>query len=104
MSSPDEAAAAWRRYLEALAQREPFPWIEAVRASALGDYVEAAALLDRIGSLPDEAEARLRAGELLSARGRLDEAAEQLRRARAFYGSVGAAARLRPAEAGVPAR
>jgi tetratricopeptide (TPR) repeat protein len=79
---------------QALVERAPSPWIDASRAYARGNYVEAAAALDRIGSLPDEAEARLRAAERLAAQGRRDEAEEQLRRARTFYESVTATAHV----------
>jgi class 3 adenylate cyclase/tetratricopeptide (TPR) repeat protein len=97
------AAAARRLGLDAeleqaLAGRAPSPWIDAARAYARGEYVEAAAGLERIGTLPEEAEARLRAGEQLEAEGRADEAEEQLQRARTFYESVGATVHLRSAE------
>ena len=53
-----------------------------------GELEHAADLFARIGSLPDEAYARLRTRE-----------PEQVRRALAFYRSVGATAYLREAEA-----
>jgi class 3 adenylate cyclase len=84
--------------VQALAGPTPSPWIDAARAYARGDYVEAAAALERIGSLPEEAEARLRAAEQLRAQGREDEAEEQLGRARRFYESVHATAYLPSAE------
>jgi tetratricopeptide (TPR) repeat protein len=100
---PAFAAAAHMLSLDtqlerALAERAPSPWIDAARTYARGDYVEAAEMLNRIGSLPDEAEARLRAAEQLAARGRQKEADEQLRRARTFYEGVGATVHLRSAQ------
>jgi hypothetical protein len=68
---PTFAAAARRLdldgdLLDALAGQRAGPWVEAAQAYASSDFVKAAALLDEIGSLPDEAEARLRAAEQLS--------------------------------------
>ena len=88
------AAAAHRLGLqdelaEALAGRGDWPWFEAARASARGDFVAAADMLGEIGSIPDEAEARLLAAEQLAARDPA-EAADQLSRALAFFRSVGA--------------
>ena len=81
----DELAAA-------LASRPATPWVEVVRVSAAGDFVAAADILQRIGSKPDEAEARLRAS--------LDgNAGEQLERALAFYRSVDATFFVRECEA-----
>jgi tetratricopeptide (TPR) repeat protein len=85
-------------FLQALAVRARSPWTDAALAYGRGAYVEAAAALERIGTLPEEAEARLRAAALLAANGRRAEAEENLRRARAFYESVGATAHLPPAE------
>jgi class 3 adenylate cyclase len=84
--------------VQALVGRAPSPWIDAARAYAGGDYAEAAAALERIGSLPEEAEARVRAAEQLRAQGREDEADEQLARAQTFFESVGASLQLRSAE------
>jgi class 3 adenylate cyclase len=53
-----------------------------------GDFTTAADLLHTIGSLPDEAEARLRAAEQLSRAGRGDDARSQLARANDFFRSV----------------
>jgi hypothetical protein len=52
-----------------------------------------------MGSLPDEAYARLRAAETLAAAGRRDEGGEELERALEFYRRVGAVRYLREAEA-----
>jgi tetratricopeptide (TPR) repeat protein len=87
-------AAAVRRLgldaelLEVLAGQNATPWLQAVRAYAGGDFTTAADLLHTIGSLPDEAEARLRAAEQHSLAGELEEAKQQLGRAVAFYRSV----------------
>ena len=51
-----------------------------------------------MGSQPDEAVARLRAAAHVAAAGDLAQASEQLVRARAFLGRVGAHAYLRNAE------
>ncbi len=63
-------------------------WLDATQAVAEGDWQRAAGIFARIGSLPDEALARLNAAAGLTEA----EAGEQLRRANAFYGNVGAAA------------
>jgi class 3 adenylate cyclase len=66
----------------------PTAWVEAAKAFAAGDYVGAADLYARIGSLPDEADARLRSG--------IDS---EVRRALDFYRSVGATRYIREGEA-----
>ena len=66
----------------------PYAWLEAVRAYVAGDYVDAADLYAEIGSLPDEADARLRSG--------IDS---EVRRALEFYRSVGATRYIREGEA-----
>lgn len=81
---PAFAAAAHRlgvadRLEAAVAHRGSRPWIQVVRAYATGDFVRAADLLFEIGSLPDEAEARVLAG------------GDQRERGLAFFRSVGAA-------------
>ncbi|HZD88428.1 MAG TPA: AAA family ATPase [Gaiellaceae bacterium] len=87
-----------RELAPALAGARPSPWVDAARAYALGDYATAADLLDRIGSLPDAAEARTRAAEQLAEEGRTGEAQLQLARALDFYRVVDAAGRLRAIE------
>ncbi len=67
-----------------------------------GDPERAAAVYARIGSLPDEAHARLRAAARLAEAGRPAEAAAQLERALAFYRSVGARLHTLEAEALLP--
>ena len=85
----------------AVVDREPFqsPWIETARAVAAGDFRSAADLLGRIDARTDEAFLRLRAAEQLVAEGRRAEADEELRRALAFYSSVGATRYIREGEA-----
>ena len=74
--------------IEALAEHNPSPWVDAVRAYASGDFVAAADRLHQIGSLPDEAEARLRAAEQFAASGNRGESHHQLGLAIAFFRSV----------------
>jgi tetratricopeptide (TPR) repeat protein len=66
----------------------PSPWLTAARALADGDPLAAAAVYATIGSLPDEADARLAAARLLEAAGRTAEAERQLEAARAFYAAA----------------
>jgi class 3 adenylate cyclase/tetratricopeptide (TPR) repeat protein len=75
------------------------PWLEAGAAFAGSDFEQAANRYAKIGSLPDEAYARLRAAEQLLATGRRAEGNTQLQRAVAFYRKVQASAHLREAEA-----
>jgi tetratricopeptide (TPR) repeat protein len=82
-----------------LARLQPTPWLDGARAIAEGDPERAAAVYTGIGSLPDEALARLRAAALLTAAGRPADAAPHLDRALAFARSVGARALTREAEA-----
>ena len=74
------------------------PWTEAARAYALGDFAAAAGILNRTGSRPAEAEARLRAAEQLFAAGRPAEADQHLQQALAFYRSVNATRFMRECE------
>jgi tetratricopeptide (TPR) repeat protein len=76
----------------------PTPWLAAATAVATGDFERAAARYAEIGSRPDEAHARLRAGERLLAAGRRTEGTAQIERALGFYRRVGAGAYLREAE------
>jgi hypothetical protein len=80
---PTFAAAAHRLGLapelgDAVAGRGPRRWFQVLRAYGSGDLVRAADLLHEIGSLPDEAEARVLAG------------GDQLEAGLAFFRSVGA--------------
>jgi hypothetical protein len=85
----------------ALIDREPFqsPWMEAARAVASKDLRTAADILGTVEALSEEAFYRLRAAEQLVAEGRRAEADEQLRRALAFWRSVGATRYVREGEA-----
>jgi class 3 adenylate cyclase/tetratricopeptide (TPR) repeat protein len=74
-------------------------WLDAAQAAGEGDWALAAGLFARIGSLPDEALARVKAAGDLTAADRRAEADDHLRRARAFYEQVGA-----PAGASSPAK
>jgi class 3 adenylate cyclase/tetratricopeptide (TPR) repeat protein len=75
------------------------PWLEAATFWVRGEFERSADLFSEIGSLPDEALARLRAAERLVAAGRRPEADEQLARALAFWRSVGATHYIREGEA-----
>jgi class 3 adenylate cyclase/tetratricopeptide (TPR) repeat protein len=81
----------------------PTAWLQAATAIAAGDFQQAADRYVQIGSLPDEAYARLRAAEQLLGTGRDADAKVQLQRALAFYRQVGAAGYLREADALVAA-
>lgn len=65
-------------------------WLEAAQAASAGDWRGAAQTYSRIGSLPDEALARLRAAADLAADGHEDDAERERREANAFYRDVGA--------------
>jgi class 3 adenylate cyclase/tetratricopeptide (TPR) repeat protein len=73
-------------------------WLEAAREYATGEYSDAADIYADIGSVPDEAFARLRAAAALIEAGRRAEADAQLQQALAFYRSVGATGFIREAE------
>jgi class 3 adenylate cyclase/tetratricopeptide (TPR) repeat protein len=77
----------------------PTPWLSAAKLWAEGEFERAADLLQEMGSLSDEAPARLRAAETLVAAGRRAEANDQLGRALAFFRSVGATRYIREGEA-----
>ena len=79
------------------------PWTEVVRAYGAGDFAGAAEILHRIGTRPEEAEARLRAAEQLLGEGRRAEADEQLQQALRFYRAVGATRYVGEGEALLPA-
>jgi hypothetical protein len=73
-------------------------WLEAATAFATGDPQRAADLYGQIGSLPDEAFARLHAARHLLGTGRQAEGRAQLQGALAFHRDVNASAYLREAE------
>ena len=77
----------------------PTPWLEAAAAVAGGEFERAADRYAAIGSLPQEAFARLQAAQRLLADGRRTEASVQLHQALAFYRKVRASAYLCEAEA-----
>ena len=68
-------------------------------ALARGSYLTAADIYTKMGTRPNEAFARLRAAEQLSAAGRREEADQQLQPALAFWRSVDAKHFVREAEA-----
>jgi class 3 adenylate cyclase/tetratricopeptide (TPR) repeat protein len=76
----------------------PTPWLQAATAFATGEFGRAAELYAQIGSLPDEAFARLCSAKQLVAAGHPAEAKAQLDRALAFYRAAGASAYLRDGE------
>ena len=84
--------------LTSLAAAPATPWLQA-RAVATSEFEQAAALYAEIGSLPDEALARLCAARRLMARGRRDEANAELDRALAFHRRVGAKRYVQEGEA-----
>jgi class 3 adenylate cyclase/tetratricopeptide (TPR) repeat protein len=74
------------------------PWFEAAEHLLVGEFTQAADVFARIGSLPDEAFARLRAAEALLGEGRRSDADAELRRSLEFYRGVGATAYVARAE------
>jgi tetratricopeptide (TPR) repeat protein len=76
----------------------PTPWLQAA-AMAAGRFEQAADIYAQIGSLPDEAFARLRAAEQLLNAGRRADGNAQLQQALRFYRQVRASAYVREAEA-----
>jgi class 3 adenylate cyclase/tetratricopeptide (TPR) repeat protein len=85
--------------LTSLAAAPSTPWVAAARAVATSEFEQAAALYAEIGSLPDEALARLCAARRLMARGRRDKANAELDRALAFHRRVGAKRYVQEGEA-----
>ena len=75
------------------------PWRSVVNALLQGDLVDVADRLGDVGLLHDEAHTRLRAAREFVSAGRRAEADEQLRRALAFYRTVGASRYVREGEA-----
>ena len=73
-------------------------WVEAADALARGELEVAAERCAEIGTLPDEAFARLLAAKALSDADRHEEAERQLERAVTFHRGVGAEAYVREAE------
>jgi len=77
----------------------PTKWGDAARALLQHDFLAAADIFYEIGDLPEEAAARLRAGEQLVGEGRRVEADEQRQKSLAFWRSVGATRYIREGEA-----
>jgi tetratricopeptide (TPR) repeat protein len=75
------------------------PWVDAALAYVRGEFVAAADQYREIGSLVDEAQARLRAADQLVSAGRRGEADVQLQLALPFWRSVGATRYVREGEA-----
>jgi tetratricopeptide (TPR) repeat protein len=108
-SLPDLLAALpdehWRRLRDILASAAPQTrWYDAARSVGEGEFARAAALYGEIGSLPDEAEARLQSAAQHLSAGEDDACRSELEHALAFFRRVEAAARLRDAEALASAR
>jgi class 3 adenylate cyclase len=78
------------------------PHVDAAEALARGDFLAAAAIYAKMGSLPAEAYARLRAAAQLADAGQRREAEQQLQPALAFWRSVNATRHVREAEALIP--
>jgi hypothetical protein len=81
----------------------PTPWLQAATAMAADEFEQAADRFAEIGSLPDEAYARLRGAEQLLNAGHRADGHGQLEQALGFYRQVRATAYLREAEALVAA-
>ena len=79
--------------------RAPTRWLDAAVAVLTAEYRTAIEGFSQIGSLPDEAFARLRGGQALFRAGRAAEAQVELKPAVAFYRRVGAETYLGEAEA-----
>ena len=73
-------------------------WHDAARLIATGDFAGAADVYERIGTVPDEAYARLRAARALVSAGNRGEADRQLRLALAVFARLGATAWAAEAE------
>jgi hypothetical protein len=87
-----QRAAEFIELLDGLERRSP--WHDAAHAMLRGDHAAAAERLATIGALPEEAYARLLAGEASAAAGKHAEARSQLGRCAPFFESVCAAAYL----------
>ena len=102
---PDAAAAAValgreRDFEEAAAAtRGGEPWVRAGLAYVEHDFTRAADLYREIGTVPDEADARLRAAEEAIETGRRAEGERELERALALWRSLGATAYVLEGEA-----
>jgi len=88
-------AAEMRELVEAA---PPGRFQDAALAELDGDFERAAGIFADLGSLPDEADARLRAAEKLVDAGRRAEGEVELHKALDFYRSVGATFSIERAE------
>jgi class 3 adenylate cyclase/tetratricopeptide (TPR) repeat protein len=86
-------------FLAPLTAAPSTPWVAAARAVAAWEFEQAAARYAEIGSLPDEALARLCAGRQLVALGRREAARAELDRALAFHRGVRALRYVQEGEA-----
>ena len=86
-------------FVEAVETQVTTPWRRAARAFFVGDFGDAAETYATLGALPEEAYVRLRWAEALVGEGRRAEADTELRKALAFWRSVGATAYVREGEA-----
>jgi class 3 adenylate cyclase/tetratricopeptide (TPR) repeat protein len=87
------------RELLAVLPTSEVPWVRAARAFATGELREAADICGSMGARTEEARDRLWLAEALIKQHRGAEADVELRRALAFYRSVGATRYIREAEA-----
>jgi class 3 adenylate cyclase/tetratricopeptide (TPR) repeat protein len=85
-------------FLDAIRPRMRNPWQAAAAAYVSGGFLDAAERYAAIGSLPDEAYARLRAAETLVGEGRRAEADGELQRSLAVWRKAGATAYIREGE------
>jgi class 3 adenylate cyclase/tetratricopeptide (TPR) repeat protein len=77
----------------------PSRWLDAATAGAAGDHLTAAELYAAVGSLPDEALARLRTAQTILGTGSREDGEAELARALAIFQRLGARAHARDAEA-----
>jgi hypothetical protein len=85
-------------FAECVARATASPWLDACEAYVAGEFERAADLFAKL-SVQDEAYSRLRAAAEHARAGRRAAADAQLRRALAFYRSVGATRYIRDGEA-----
>jgi tetratricopeptide (TPR) repeat protein len=85
--------------LAASSEQEPTRWLQAALAFVSKDFIRAADLYAEIGTLPDEAYARLRGAAQFVGEERRQEADAELQKAVAFWRSVGATAYVQEGEA-----
>ena len=91
--------AAGSSHCHSAATRGGEPWVRAGLAYVEHDFTRAADLYREIGTVPDEADARLRAAEEAIDAGRRAEGERELERALALWRSLGATAYVLEGEA-----